>query len=336
MRKQFAGIILFLSLAGLGIAQDTSNLTVPPGIVSDGVPKIPMSLVEVAGRYNENRSTFVTDWHPQRREMIIGTRFANTYQAHLVKMPAGARTQLTFSPEPVYGGRFQPTKGDYMIFQKDVGGGEWYQLFRYDMATSDITLLTDGKSRNLGGPWSTQGDRLAYTSTRRTGQDTDVWVINPADPKSDRLLARLNGGGWEPQDWSPDDSKILVLEGISVNETYMWLMDAATGEKAELTPRNAQEKIAYSNPRFSKDGKGIYFTSDKDSEFQRLVYMDLATKQTRVLTGGISWDVDEFALSWDGKKIAFLTNEDGDSVSCICSTPNRDGNCPHRNCPWAW
>ena len=34
-----------------------------------------------------------------RREMLIGTRFADTAQIHIVKMPGGARTQLTFSGE---------------------------------------------------------------------------------------------------------------------------------------------------------------------------------------------------------------------------------------------
>jgi dipeptidyl aminopeptidase/acylaminoacyl peptidase len=312
----FAAFVLSVG-SNSACCQDTAIATIAPpeGIVSDGVPKIPVTLVDKAGPYSENRSAFVTDWHPQRREMLIGTRFGNTFQTHVVKIPGGARQQLTFFSDPVYGGRFQPITGEYMVFQKDIGGGEWYQLYRYDMATGESTLLTDGRSRNLQGPWSTKGDRLAYTSTRRTGQDNDIWVIDPANPKTDRLLAQLQGGGWQPEDWSPDDSKILVSEGISINETYLWLIDAASGGKTELTPRTAAtQKVAYSNPRFSRDGKGIYFTSDNQSEFQQLRYLDLATKQTKVLTGNIPWDVDEFSLSWDGKYIAFLTNEDGLSI----------------------
>ena len=320
MRRHCAGLLLMLLFAGFVAAQDSRTVAPPEPIVEDGVPPVPAALADAAGRYSETRSAFPTDWHPQRRELLIGTRFGNTFQAHLVKMPGGARQQLTFSSDPVYGGSFQPTAGEYMVFQRDIGGGEWYQLYRYDLATGDITLLTDGRSRNIAGPWSTKGDRMAYTSTRRTGQDTDLWGINPTDPKSDRLVAQLKGGGWEPQDWSPDDSKILVLEGISVNETYLWLFDAASGEKTELTPRKGDEKIAYSNPRFSKDGKGIYYTADGGSEFQRLMYLDLATKQSKVLTAGLSWGVDEFALSWDGKRIAFLTNEDGLSALHLMDT----------------
>lgn len=313
--KKFASLFIAFVLVGGGtiLCQD-ATIAPPEGIVTEGVPKIAVTLVDTAGRYSENRAAFVTDWHPQRREMIIGTRFGNTYQTHLLKMPGGARQQLTFFSEPVYGGRFQPTAGEYMVFQKDIGGGEWYQMYRYDTASGNSTLLTDGKSRNIQGPWSTKGDRIAYTSTRRTGQDTDLWVIDPSDPKTDRLVTQLKGGGWEPADWSPDDTKILVNEGISVNETYLWLFDVASGGRTELTPRSASEKVAYSNPRFSRDGKGIYFTSDNNSEFQQLRYLDLSTKQSKVLTSNTPWDLDEFALSWDGKSIAFLTNEEGLSV----------------------
>jgi dipeptidyl aminopeptidase/acylaminoacyl peptidase len=138
--------------------------------------------------------------------------------------------------------------------------------------------------------------------------------MNPADPKSDHLLTKLEGGGWEALDWSPNDKKILLKEELSINESYLWLVDTTTGERSVLTPRDAKEKISYGNAEFSKDGKGIYVTTDRDSEFQRLAYLDLTTKQPRYLTTKIPWDVDGFTLSYDGRRIAFVTNEAGVSV----------------------
>jgi len=313
-------LVALLLLAAVEALAQEAVLAPPDNLVLDNVPAIPTSLAETAGRYAENRAAFPSDWHPQRREMLIGTRFGNTYQTHLVKMPGGARQQLTFFTEPVHGGSFHPRGGDYFVFSKDVGGGEWYQLFRYDFATRDSVLLTDGKSRNLLGPWSSSGDLIAYTSTRRTGQDTDLWVMNPADPKTDHLLTQLSGGGWSPEDWSPDDKKILLIEWISVNETYVWLVNTATGEKTALTPRRTDEQVAYRNARFSKDGKGVYLTTDKGSEFQQLVYIDLAAKQMKVLSSNIPWDVDDIALSYDGRWIAFVTNEDGLSALHLLDT----------------
>ena len=300
-------------------AQD-SVITPNENLVVDGVPKIPVLVAETAGRYASYRAAILSDWHPVKREMLIATRFADTPQLHLVSMPGGERQQLTFFTDSVGGGRFHPNGGDYLVFAKDVGGGEWFQLYRYDMKTGDVTLLTDGKSRNLLGPWSSSGDQIAYMSTRRTGKDTDLWVMNPADPKSDHLLLQLSGGGWQPRDWSPDDKKILLAEELSINESYLWLVDTATGEKTELTPRKTPEKVSYGEARFSRDGKGIYVTTDKDSEFHRLAYFDLSTKQLQYLTTNIPWDVEAFDLTRDGKLLAFVSNEDGLSILHVRDT----------------
>ena len=312
--KRLALLFALLLLTALPLLAQEAVITPAENLVTDGVARIPATLVETAGRYASYRAASLADWHPERREMLVATRFGDTPQLHLVKMPGGARQQLTFFPDAVSGGGFHPNRGDYIVFQKDIGGGEWYQLYRYDVAGGNVTLLTDGKSRNLRGPWSSGGDQIAYISTRRTGKDTDLWVMNPADPKTDRLLTPLAGGGWHPLDWSPDDKKILLLEELSINESYLWVVDTASGEKTALTLRGTGEKVFYGEAQFSKDGKGIYVTTDKESEFHRLAYLDLATRQLIYLTTGIPWDVQAFDLTHDGKRIAFKTNEEGLSV----------------------
>src|SRR6202171_3219222 len=248
-RAFLAGTAIVVSGA-CSLAQEPA-IAPAENLVIAGVPAIPGSLMETAGRYGSFRNATLADWNPARREMLIATRFADTAQLHLVKAPGGERQQLTFFADAVTNGRFHPNGGDYIVFSKDVGGGEWYQLYRYDVASGDVTLLTDGKSRNLPGPWASGGNQIAYMSTRRTGKDTDLWVMNPADPKSDHLLTKLEGGGWGPEDWSPGDSRILLKEEISLNETYLWLVDTKTGEKASLVPGGTKrgDKIAHGEAR---------------------------------------------------------------------------------------
>ena len=298
---------------------------VAPGdnLVVEGIPAIPASLAESVEHYTNFRAATLDSWDPVKKEMLITTRFADTSQVHLVKMPGGARTQLTFYADHVSGALFSPTRDDSFVFAKDVGGGEFFQFYRYDLATGDVTLLTDGKSRNTDPVWSYAGDKVAYGSTRRTGNDVDLWVVDPANPKSDHLLAQLQGGGWSAADWSPDGKLILAREEISANESYLWTVDATSGEKNLITPKGGAIKIAYNNARFSKDGKGLYVTTDKDSEFHRLAYIDLASKQHTYLTSDIPWDVDEFDLSYDGKMIAFVVNEDGYGVLHVLDTKTR-------------
>ena len=292
-------------------------------LIVEGVPPIPKSLADQADRYTNFRSAFFASWHPTKREMLVATRFADTFQIHQVKIPAGARTQLTFYADDVRGAKYPPKGGDSFVFSKDIGGGEFYQLYRYDEASGTVTLLTDGKSRNIGEVWSNDAKQIAYSSTRRDGKDVDIWLSEPAhpdNPKNNRMLAQMTGGGWGALDWSPDDKQLLILEEISANESYLWLADSSTGEKTLLTPKGGAEKIAYASAKFSKDGKGIYLTTDKDSEFQRLAYLDLSSKKYSFLTAHIHWDVEDFDITPDGKTIAFTTNEDGFSVLHLLDT----------------
>ena len=316
MNKRSACCLAVLLMGvGSGSSQAASGQggEIRPGenLVVQGLPPIPASLAGEVRRYTESRSASLADWHPTERAMLIATRFANTAQIHRVKQPGGARTQLTFFDEPINGATYEPQTGKYFLFTKDVGGNEFDQIYRYDVADGRVTLLTDGgRSQNGGIEWSTRGDRIAYGSTRRNGADRDIYVMDPLDPKTDRLVLEVSGGGWSVLDWSPDDRQLLIGEYISVSESRGWLFDLSTGVKTLLT-EPGPEPVSYRNARFSKDGKGLYLTTDKDSEFQRLAYMDLATRQITALVDSIPWDAEDLDLSPDGRTIAFTTNEAG-------------------------
>ena len=290
-------------------------------LFTDGIPEIPAAVAEAVGRYTEFRSARLASWHPVKREMLISTRFGDTTQIHEVRMPDGARRQLTFFPDSVDSASWPRRSGDYFVFDKDRGGDEFSQIYRCDVASGAITMVSDGgRSQNYLGPWSHAGDRMAFGSTRRNGSDRDIYVVDPRDPATTRRVLEVKGGGWGPTDWSPDDTKLLVMEGISVNESYVSVVDVATGASTLATPKGGPEKVAYSGPRWSGDGKGIYVATDRESEFQRLAYLDLATGRHTYLTSHIPWDVESFALSPDGKTIAFETNEEGLSVLHLLDT----------------
>jgi dipeptidyl aminopeptidase/acylaminoacyl peptidase len=322
-RRVFAALFALSAAVPGQTAPSSEPPAIKPGanLVVEGVPAVPASLADEVWRYTEFRSATFSSWHPTRREMLIATRFGNVTQAHLVRAPGGARTQMTFYPERVSSIRFDPKTGDAFIFSKDIGGNELYQVYRYDLADGNVTLLTDGKSRNTGAQWSDDGRWVAYGSTRRTGNDVDIYVVAANDPKSDRRVLENSGGGWFVADWSPDGTKLLLVEFISINETYLWLADVATGTKSALTPRG-KETVAYRNAAFSRDGKGLYVTRDAGSEFQRLAYMDLATKRAEFLTPDTA-DVADVDLSEDGTKIVYVTNEKGVGVVRLLDTATR-------------
>lgn len=312
--KFFALALAFTVSVSIPILQPGDNLT------TENIPPVPVSLAEQVDRYTQFRTASLTSWHPTRREMLISTRFGDTSQVHQVAQPLGTRYQLTFFPERVSRARYQPTQGDYFVFSKDNRGNEFSQLYRYDLKTGAVTLLTDGTSRNSPGIWATAGDRLMYTSTRRNGRDYDLYVINPRKPDTNRRLAEVEGGGWFPADWSPDDRQAVVIQYLSINETYLWLFDTDSGEQTQLTDRFEGEAVSYLEATFSQDGKGLYVVSDRDSEFMQLSYVDIATGEHTVLTEHIPWNVESIELSKDGMRLAFVANENGTSVLHLLDT----------------
>jgi dipeptidyl aminopeptidase/acylaminoacyl peptidase len=285
-----------------GIYQPASSL------VPEHIPAIARKLVEKAEPYTESRSAGLLDWTPGVRSLLISTRFGDTAQVHQVLQPMGARTQLTFFPDRVSAAVYPPKDASWMLLMKDTGGDEFYQLYRFSPSAGEITLLTDGKSRNLSPVFRPDGGALAFTSTRRNGNDVDVWIEDPRNPASARLLAQFAGGGVSVQDWSPDGRMIVAIDERSINDSTVYLIDGASGEKHAITPSG---QVHWDRPLFTKDGKGLLVLTDKDSDFHRLCRLSLDGTLRGCVSGAIPWDVEDFDLSHDGKLVAFTTNEDG-------------------------
>lgn len=320
--KKISLLLLFLFLVTI-IRSQQDVITVSDNLVAEGIPPLPATYVSAVKNYTESRAAFLVDWHPVKREMLIGTRFGNSNQLHHVKFPGGDRKQITFFDEPVGSAVFEPLNGSYFLFLKDIGGNEFSQIYRYDLSNNQVTLLTDGKrSQNGGIIWNNRGDRIAYGSTKRNGQDRDFYLMNPLDPASDSLVVQNAGGGWGVVDWSPDDTKMLVEESISVNESRLYLVDVPAGSKTLLLPEK-EERSTYSGVCFSPDGKGIFLITNKAGEFNQLAYYEFASRTLQIITRDIPWDVEAAELSEDGSKLAFTTNENGLSKLYIVSVPTR-------------
>jgi dipeptidyl aminopeptidase/acylaminoacyl peptidase len=165
------------------------------------------------------------------------------------------------------------------------------------------------------------GTRLLYNSTRRNGNDNDLYMVAIADPKSDHLVAQLQGGGWGPLDISADGKMAILQNGISVNESHLFLVNLDSGEVKPLTPAGGPQ-IAYNSAVFAVDDKSVYLTSDENSEFQELRKMDIPTGKTVSLTSKIPWDVDSIASTLDRSKLAFIVNNNGSDDLYVLDTSN--------------
>ena len=330
MHQYAAAFGLAVALAtGSGIA-NAQTQAVPDSIAAEGVPPVPAELTQSLARYQNSRSAVFQGWVGGRREILILTRFADTNQVHRVAFPGGDRSQVTFLNERVTGASPQPGTGPGVFaYSADEGGAENYQVFLQDPATGQASRLSDGRSRHVLAEWSNSGSKLAWSSNARNGKDMDLYVVDITKPNSVRLFKEVSGD-WAVTDWSPDDKHVVAVESISINEDYVHIIDVETGETQDLTPRPkpGEETVAYSDVRWSKDGKSLYGITDLESEFKRLVRYDIATKELTRLSADIPWNVDAFDLSDDGQFIALVTDEDGISRLRIRDAEGRERPAP--------
>ena len=293
--------------------------------VSENIPPIPPELIERLNRYQNTRGAALAGW-TRSGCLLIGTRFAETVQAHRVCQPLGMREQLTFYPEPL--GAIAPAPAaagkDGFVFSKDKGGDEFSQLYWFDADTREVSLLTDGKrTQNTGPLFSRDGRLLAFRSTARNGTDTDVWLRDAATGQSRPVVTE--GGSWTPMDFSPDGRRLLVMKYVSAAESYPGEVELDTG-KLRMFPVDGG-KAAFGGFAYAPDGRQVYFISDEPvngvaQEFQTLRHHDPATGRLTVLSQSIPWDVDRFKVADDGRHLAFVTNEDGISRLRVLQLPS--------------
>ncbi|PWA11669.1 S9 family peptidase [Flavobacterium laiguense] len=318
--------VLIPTFVGLSFvhAQQKQNYIVPnENLITENIAAIPSELASQVKKYSESRGATLAEIHPTRNDIIINTRFGSTSQLHLVSQPMGARKQITFFDEPVSGATYEPTKGEYLIYSKDIGGNEFGQLFKLDLKTLQSTLLTDGgKSQNGGVTWREDGKGFYYSSTKRNGGDRDIYYMDPNNPSSNKLILEVKGGGWGIHDISKDNKQLLVGEGISANESHLWSLDLETGKLTEITDRKSKS-IVQTNAEYSNTADEIWYVTDRDNEFERLATLNLKTKKTTYHTSKIPWNVERYSLSEDKKTIVFITNEAGINKMYLMNTGDK-------------
>jgi dipeptidyl aminopeptidase/acylaminoacyl peptidase len=303
----------------------------PPSVTTEGIPPIPQSIADGVAKYTQFRQAQMIAWHPTKRQILITTAMGSTTQLYSVDGPGRDRHQLTwYEPRGIsatVGASFDPTDPGSFVFQFDPDGNELKPLYRYDLTTGDGTLLTASRTR-YNHVWARQGKWLAYDSAERNGKDRDLYVIQPADPKTRRKLADFDGP-YSPQDWSPDGTTILADEIVSNTESYLWRVDVKNGEKKAITPHDG-EKAGWFFPRFSVDGRKIYALSDREGGDWRIWRCDVANcKWSPVTPDGIRVEYNSgnggFEISPDGTVLAAVIDRGASSELQLIDTTTLKG-----------
>ena len=187
--------------------------TIKPGenLVVEGVPAVPAGLADEVWRYTEFRSASFSSWHPTRREMLISTRFGNTNQAHLVKTPGGARTQMTFFPERVGGAAVRAENGRRVHL---------FEGHRRQRVLPDLPVRLRRRQRDAS-------DRRQVAQHGRevvARRPLDRLRLDPADRQRRRHLRRRRPGPEErpPRRWSSPAEAGRSPTGHPTTRSFCW------------------------------------------------------------------------------------------------------------------
>ncbi len=305
MKTLFTIVMLAISFTGLSQSKKEFG-----NLVTENIPDIPDELRERMNQYQNARGASPLTWRPDGKGMLMSTRFAETSQVHMINAPGGARRQITFFKEPVGGGSMCPDPAyNGFMFTKDVGGNEFRQLFWFDLNTGNYEMISDGgRTQNSNVMWSESGDRFIYVSTRRTKKDYDLYIADMRNPKEAKPILEKTGS-WSMLDWSVDEKRVIVSNYISVNASFLYVLDLETNALVQINP--SKEQIKYGGARWTKDGSGFFYTSDEGTEFQTLRYYDVATRKSQNITTTIPWDVERMLINHQRTTMIFSVNENG-------------------------
>ncbi len=339
--RHLASALTLTALASLLIACSTppSTTTAAPGgtpaelppktiapnanLVAQGIPPIPASLAEQVAKYTDFRGHTFVDWHPTRRDMLVShlKAGASTPQLFRISAPMAEPEQLTDTTDPVRDASYEPRDGKYIVFARGSGGNEQDKLYRLDLPSKEVTVLTDTPERHSMEGWLHKRARMLTLSTpldrtaeggSRTAITQTLRLMDPLQPRAAAKLAELPGGGWGVGSVSWDDKRVALTRYLSASESQVWMLELASKRLTQLLPAaSSAGKSAWFAGEFTRDNSGLFVLSDQGGEFQALVAYSFARRRVTPITHDIPWNISSPTGNALGTLVAAQANVDG-------------------------
>ena len=122
------------------------------------------------------------------------------------------------------------------------------------------------------------------------------------------VLQEGEGTGWSIEDWSDDESRVLISQYISVNESRLYEMDRGHRRAAPAAAR--RHRRIRGNPLRPCPERLLHLGHER--RVQAPAPARPRERRDRGADGTThAWDVESFAVSRDRKRLAYVLNEDG-------------------------
>lgn len=197
-------------------------------------------------------------WLPDSRTLLYQTFIPETYRLWRVSIDGPPRPQQVVI-ESTFGGALSLSqKGDKLAFHHSETD---YELWRQDLRHPERppVRFASSTARDLHPSFSVQADQVLFTSNRSGAYQ--IWVAN-RDGSEARQLTQVAEGWPLAPSWSPDLRRFAF--NIQNGERYalaVGSLDAGPVRHVETPGLNAR------GPRWSPDGKYLYFYARRDGPF---------------------------------------------------------------------
>lgn len=257
-------------------------------------------------------------WSPDSRALIYSMAGSLWKQA----LDSQLAEQLTAGP----GYDYQPDCSPdgrwiaYASYARDA-----VELWALNLETKQSRQLTSGGAVNVEPRFSPDGKRIAFVSTSHhkhfhifVGQFTNGELTNvtPLTVETRSPVPRYYYSEFDHEispAWSPDGSELIFVSnrGHIYGTGGFWRMKAEPG--ADAREIHYEETAWKARPDFSPDGKRIVYASYLGQQWHQLWVLPAAGGDAFPLSYG---DFDNINPRWspDGKKIAFISNRDGNTA----------------------
>lgn len=184
-------------------------------------------------------------------------------------------------------------------------------IYIHDLATAKRHVAANFKGSNSAPAWAPDGNRLAVVLTKEGG--SQLFLVN-ADGSGLKRLASSSGIDTEPR-FSPDGQFIYFTSDRGGSPQIYRI--PTSGGTAERVTFDGSYNVT---PRPSPNGKSLAYIARSNGRFQ-LALMDLATKQTQILTDSSKDESPSF--SPNGRMILYATEIGGRGVLAAVSSDGR-------------
>ena len=180
-------------------------------------------------------------------------------------------------------------------------------LYVFDVASKKLTQITSGDFDDSQPTWSPDGKQLAFSSNRSmpdpdASLDSNIWVVAADNSDKGAHLTQIstNPGSDNQPVWSPDGKWIAYVSQLDPHLFYYATdhlsISPASGGEAKVLTLSFDRSVR--RPRFSADGKFIYFTADDDGEVNLCRIPATGGDITRPIGGRVT--VGYYSLGKDG------------------------------------